>query len=183
MWMVAVGGALGAMDCSDNDGQPALDATVDSASPDAEIDADLSQFDFPVKVLQIIDGDTLVVQHHGVSVHIRVAGINCPEVSPEPEPYGLEAEEFTRYNAPSLSWVGLEFDDPACGAENPPAACLDYYDRLLAYIRTQDGDDLGYLLLANGLAQVYMQADFDRKPEYIEAEDYAKNLGVGIWSQ
>ena len=168
--------------CSDDGGIDPKDGAVDAAEPDAKIDADLSQFDYPVQVLHIIDGDTVVVRHHGESVTIRVAGIDCPEVSPEPEPYGPEAEEFTRYNAPSLSWVGLEFDDPACAGESPPAACLDYYDRLLAYIRTADGDDLGYILLANGLAEVYMSADFDRKSDYIDAEDYAKNLGVGIWS-
>jgi endonuclease YncB( thermonuclease family) len=179
MGSLAAAAAMG-WGCPNGGGGWEPDGSVDA---DEEIDADLSQFDHPVRAARVIDGDTLVVRKDGESIHVRLIGVNCPEISPEPEPYGTEAAEFTSYHVPDLTWIGLEFDDEACAAVAPPSHCLDTYDRLLAYIRTADGEDLGYILLANGLAQVYDMAEFDRKTQYYEAEDYARNLGVGIWSQ
>jgi len=166
--------------CSDDGGvidEP--DSAVDAAP---RIDADLSQFDFPARVLSIIDGDTIRVSFYGETETIRFIGVDAPELTPQPEPYGPEAEQYTRDKLPVLSYIGLEFDDDACGGAQRPAHCYDVYDRLLAYIRTEKGDDLGILLLSTGLARLYTYGDFGRKPEYEETEQYAKNLGVGIWS-
>jgi micrococcal nuclease len=166
--------------CSDDGGEVfEPDSAVDAAP---RIDADLSQFDFPARVLSIIDGDTIRVSFHGETETIRFIGVDAPELTPQPEPYGPEAEQYTRDKLPVLSYIGLEFDDDACGGAQRPAHCYDVYDRLLAYIRTEKGDDLGILLLSTGLARLYTYGDFGRKPEYEETEQYAKNLGVGIWS-
>ncbi len=155
------------------------------ASVDAElaVDADLSMFDHPARVLQVIDGDTIRVSFHGEITTIRFIGVDAPELTPEPEPFGREAENYVRHHVPILSWIGLEFDDEACSEAVRPEHCNDVYDRLLAYIRTSRDEDLGLMLLAVGLARVYTYGDFGRKDEYIEMENYARNLGVGIWSQ
>ena len=78
VFALAVG--LFSVDCSDDSGGGPADAAVDAAPP---VDADLSQFDHPARVLQVYDGDTLLVSFNGESIKIRVVGINTPEVSPE----------------------------------------------------------------------------------------------------
>lgn len=167
--------------CSDSsNGVEEQDAVVDA---EPHVDADLSMFDHPARVLSVIDGDTIRVSFHGEITTIRFIGVDAPEMTPEPEPYGPEAENYVRHHAPVLSWIGLEFDDDVCAGAIRPEHCNDIYGRLLAYIRTSKGDDLGLMLLAVGLARVYTYGDFGRKDEYIEMENYARNLGVGIWSR
>lgn len=158
------------------------DAAVDAAV-DAEPDAAPNPFDHPARVLQVVDGDTLDVRFEGVELRVRFKGVDTPELGPPADPWAEEARIFTLQHAPPASDVGLEFDDEACGTNPFPATCFDIYDRMLAYIRTAQGDDLNALLIANGLAVVYEQADFARKADYLALQAQAQAQGVGIWSQ
>ena len=172
--------------CSD-DSQGGQDAQVDAtvyqdATP--RVDADLSMFKHPAEVLRIIDGDTIVVYYNDLSQKIRFKGVNCPELHPDPpEPCAQDAEEATRYYAPPLTYVGLEFDDERCSQPNPPAECTGTYDRLLAYIKTAKGADLGATLISSGLAEVYEPATFARKSDYEALQTKAKNEGLCMWSK
>lgn len=173
---------LGPAACSDDDGPPP-DATVDSGAQDAAPpDAEVPPFPFPARVLRIIDGDTIEVRFLGVEVTVRFLGINCPELNPTPEPYAEDAKQFTAQHALPAFDVGLEFDDERCGSLPFPAGCLDYYDRLLAYVRTATQEDLSALLLANGLARVYTASTCGRQEAYLQIQAQAQADGVGIWS-
>ena len=178
--IAAVAGA-GCGSSGNEDPDAAIDAEV-VVDAFVQQDADLTRFDFPVKVVRIIDGDTISVQLDSGSMHVRLIGVDTPELTTDPpEPYALEARDFTAYYT-EVGWVGLEFDDPACASHDPPAQCLDLYDRLLAYVRTYSGGDLGGMLIANGLARVYDLAQFSRKSDYQELEDQARAAGLGIWN-
>lgn len=166
--------------CGDTGTDPA-----DAAPPDAAVDADSAApvFPHPARVLRILDGDTIEVDFQGETHKIRFEGVDTPEMHPSPEPYAVEATQFTTNHVPPTTIIGLEFDDEACGTLPIPSTCLDIYDRLLAYVRTPAGEDLNALLLENGLARVYTAADFARKAEYLQIEAQAQAAGVGLWGQ
>ncbi|MDY0000296.1 MAG: thermonuclease family protein [Polyangia bacterium] len=169
--------------CSDDDGQGA-DAAVDAGLPDAAPpDAEVHLFPFPARVLRIIDGDTVEVRVQDQEVAVRFLGVNCPELSPSPEPWAEEAKQFSAQHALPTYDVGLEFDDESCASVPFPQGCLDYYGRLLAYVRTAEDEDLGALLLASGLARVYTLSTCGRQDAYLQIQAQAQAEGVGIWSQ
>lgn len=165
--------------CGDDDGQVQNDAQV---LPDAAPDAATYPFTCPVRVLRVHDGDTIYVDLNGQETAIRFEGINCPEVSPTMEPWAQEATDYTTQHALPQTHVGLEFDDATCCTNPTKSSCLDYYDRLLAYIRTPEGDDLAALLLGLGYAEVYEASDCDRKAYYETIQAQAQAAQVGIWS-
>lgn len=137
----------------------------------------------PARVSHVTDGDTVYVWYGNQNYKIRMAGIDTPETFGTPEPFGEEAKQFTIDHLPLASWVGLEFDNEACATQvPPPSSCFDVYDRLLAYLRTLDNQDLGAQLLVNGLAEVYTDANFNRKTQYLQLQNQAISAGVGIWS-
>lgn len=184
--MVAVTAVLGWVCAADS----GCGSSSENGQTDAEVqrdaavrpDADISQFDFPVKVSRIIDGDTITVVLNGGTMDVRFIGVDTPELFTDPaEPFAQEAKDFTAYFAPVGEWVGLEFDDPSCASQTPPASCYDLYDRLLAYIRVYGGGDLGAMLLSSGLARVYTGSDYSRRAEYTQLEAEARSEGLGIW--
>ena len=140
---------------------------------------------FPAVVQLVSDGDTIHVEYLGRSIKIRFKGVNAPEIAHNgtpAEPFGVDAMDFVKSHSPVGSFVGLEFDDDRCGSENPPASCFDVYDRMLAYIRTEENQDLGAQLLVNGYAEVYTAAEFNRKTVYLQYQQQAVDAQVGIWS-
>jgi micrococcal nuclease len=58
----------------------------------------------------------------------------------------------------------------------------DRYGRLLAYVHTADGTDIGELLLSQGLARVYTRESFGRKTHYLALQDEAVRNRIGVWS-
>ncbi|MBN2724494.1 MAG: thermonuclease family protein [Deltaproteobacteria bacterium] len=140
--------------------------------------------EYPAILSSVTDGDTVYVWYNNVKYKVRFLGVNTPETYGTVEPFGPEAKQFTIDHLPVGSWVGLEFDDDNCATQTPiPDSCFDMYDRLLAYIRTEDDDDLGALLIVNGLGEVYTIADFNRKTQYLQLQNTAIANGVGIWSK
>jgi len=167
-------GSFGGLGCGDDGATP-----VDAALPDSAADASGPHFDHPARVLRVIDGDTIVVSFLDQEIKIRFMGVNCPELTPTPEPYAEAAREFTIDHAQPTFTVGLEFDDESCGTIPFPDTCFDTYNRMLAYIRTPTEEDLGALLLENGLACVYLpNQDFQRRSYYLELESQAAGKGT-----
>lgn len=138
----------------------------------------------PLLVRGVMDGDTFEVLRNGEVLRIRMKGIDTPELSgsnDQPEPCAEDAKQFL-WDTIGNSEVDLEFDS-ACG-DNPYDTCYDSYDRLLAYVRIQNGDDLAALILNQGLARVYRfnNESFDRLSVYNSAEQRAQNDDLGIWA-
>lgn len=89
----------------------------------------------PVPVVQVIDGDTVILESNLGPRVVRLIGIDAPETShPEKglEPFGPEATEFVTDLLPvgTRVWVELDFETE------------DAYGRLLAYlyIHNEQGD-------------------------------------------
>ncbi len=128
-------------------------------------------------VVEVIDGDTLVVDLAGGDEHVRLIGIDTPEtVAPDrpDECFGAEASHHLADLAPPGTAIRLERDVEA----------RDQYDRLLAYAyRARDDLFLNLAQVTGGFAEPLAyppntahQADFER------AEREARRAGAGLWT-
>jgi micrococcal nuclease len=143
---------------------------------------------YRAQVTNVVDGDTFDVQFPGgTTERIRILGVDTPETAPganiEGEygnindtallaDWGTYAESFSRSRLNGKEIV-LEIDRLA--------GTRDRYGRVLAYVTTPDGNDLGVLLLRDGLARVYTAESFSRKDGYLRLEREARTKGTGIW--
>ena len=157
--------------------------TGDASDTDATAPID-SVLEDPLRVRSVIDGDTFEILRDDEVIRVRMKGIDTPELygdNDSPEPCAQAAKDFL-WDTIGNSEVGLEFDS-SCGS-NPYLNCYDGYDRLLAYVRLHNGDDLAALLLTEGLARVYRfnNETFDRLADYNAAEQAAKISDRGIWA-
>jgi micrococcal nuclease len=128
-------------------------------------------------VVEVIDGDTLVIDLAGGDEHVRLIGIDTPEtVAPDrpDECFGAEASHHLADLAPPGTALRLERDVEA----------RDQYDRLLAYAyRDRDGLFLNLAQVAGGFAESLAyppntahRADFER------AAREARVAGAGLWT-
>jgi micrococcal nuclease len=128
-----------------------------------------------VKVLRVVDGDTIEVSFNGKAEKVRFIGVDTPEsVHPDASrnvPYGKIASEFTS-GMLSNQTVGLEFDVQE----------RDQYGRLLAYVYL-NGVMFNKTLLDEGHASV---STYPPNVKYVDiftaAQQAARAAGKGQWS-
>jgi micrococcal nuclease len=128
-------------------------------------------------VTSVIDGDTIIVRlASGERVHVRLIGIDTPEISHsagEPSDcYGQAATRLTRRLADDRD-VEL-----SVGRERH-----DRYGRLLAYVAVAGGPaDLERRLLTLGAARTLaIRPNVDRAGEYSSVAREARAAGRGMW--
>jgi micrococcal nuclease len=128
-------------------------------------------------VVEVVDGDTLVVDLDGREEHVRLIGIDTPEtVAPDrpDECYGEEASRHLAALVPPGSVVRLERDIEA----------RDMYHRLLAYVHRAD-DDLFVNLaqVADGYAETLAYPpNTAHRGDFEEAQRRARTAGAGLWT-
>lgn len=96
-------------------------------------------------VVEIVDGDTMIVRSGTHTEPVRLIGIDTPEVAhhgQQAECFGPEAAQRLAELAPVGSTVRLARDTEA----------RDIYDRLLAYVFTADGLLVNLQLAQDGFA-------------------------------
>jgi micrococcal nuclease len=133
-----------------------------------------------VVVLDVYDGDTIVVLRGGTEATIRLIGVDTPETGRPDTPvqfYGPEATDFTRRSLLGKS-IRLEFELP-----DRPGGGMDKYGRLLAYVLTGDGANFNAELIRLGYGRVYTKYPFSYQPEFQQAERTARRAGLGIWNK
>jgi len=121
-------------------------------------------------VTEVIDGDTLRVAGPAPEDVVRLVGINAPE---EGECWADEATAaLTRIV--SSGPVRLERD----------VSDRDRYGRLLRYVTTMDGEDVGGLLIDGGdaIARAY-PPDTSRDAGYRDRQRVAQAAGLGAWAR
>jgi micrococcal nuclease len=127
-------------------------------------------------VSYVIDGDTIVVQlGAGPGTHVRLIGIDTPEIAHDGRPgdcYGKAAARITRRLAQGRD-VELR----------PGRERHDRYGRLLAYVRVVGGPaDLEHTLLMRGAARTLAIApNVDRAAAYAGLERSARRARIGLW--
>jgi len=124
-----------------------------------------------VKVIQVIDGDTIKIES---GQKVRLIGIDTPETVDPNRPvgcYGQEASNFTKSRLEGKS-VELEKD----------VSDTDKYDRLLRYIWL-DGVLFNETLVREGYAQVSTYPpDVKYQNKFLAAQAEARNQKKGLWS-
>ena len=127
----------------------------------------------PVRVVAVLDGDTLDVAWAGRRERVRLLGVDTPETVDPDRPvgcYGPEAAAFTHQRLQGRT-IRLQFDRER----------RDRFGRLLAYVDV-DGHRFNDELLAGGYARLlvippngkYARAMLDQELE-------ARSAGRGLW--
>ncbi|APT48352.1 thermonuclease family protein [Bacillus safensis] len=130
-----------------------------------------------VKLIRVIDGDTIKIIHNGEQKTVRLLLIDTPETKKPNscvQPYGKEASERMK----ELVENGL------VEIELEPNQERDKYGRLLAYVYV-DGESVQETLLEEGYARLaYIYKDqYIHLKEYKEAERQAKKQKIRIWKE
>ena len=142
-------------------------------------DAPAERADAPdeATVLEVTDGDTLVLDIGGTEERVRLIGIDTPESVARDEPvecFGKEASQRLGELVPVGTVVRLERDiEPR-----------DRYDRLLVYVyRASDGLFVNHDQVAQGFAEAIEYApNITRSDELEVAESSARATNIGLWA-
>lgn len=132
----------------------------------------------PVKVVRVVDGDTIIVRFAGKNERVRLIGIDTPESVKPNTPvqcFALEASARTKALLPAGSSVKLVRD----------VELRDRYGRLLAYVyRASDNLFVNLSLAADGYASAYTYPpNVAHAGEFVAAAGQARDAGRGLWSR
>jgi micrococcal nuclease len=128
------------------------------------------------RVLAVIDGDTIVVALAGdESAHVRLIGIDTPEVAHDGGPSECYAVRATRITRELVLGRQVEL--------RPGRERHDRYGRLLAYVRVEgEVRDVEDVLLERGAARTLAIApNTDRAAAYAALAAAARRAGRGLW--
>jgi micrococcal nuclease len=122
-------------------------------------------------VSSVVDGDTLGVRlAAGRSERVRLIGIDTPEVGQCLADRATKTARLLAQGRP-VTLIG-----------DGTQATRDRYGRLLAYVWLPRGRDLGFQLISQGLARVYVFGrPFARLAAYRRAEQTGRRQGINVW--
>lgn len=127
----------------------------------------------------VIDGDTIIATIDGAEEHIRLIGIDTPEIAhPErgqtADCFGPEASQYTETLLPVGTEVQLQRDVEG----------RDDYDRILAYVyRASDGIFVNYEIVRHGFARPLSIYPNDTFAElFADAASDAHAEDLGLWA-
>jgi micrococcal nuclease len=127
------------------------------------------------RVIQIVDGHTIIVDYNGKYEKVALLYVNTPEPVPAYNkrniPLGKIASDYTERRLKG-KYVDLEFEGPFSGR----------YGSLLVYVYV-DGVNLNLELVKQGLSPYYTEYGSSLKydKEFTEAEAYARIHKLNIW--
>ena len=126
-------------------------------------------------VVEIVDGDTMVVASGARTETVRLIGIDTPEVAHHGQPgecFGPEAAAHLASLAPVGSIVVLSVDrEPR-----------DIYGRLLAYVATATVPDVALRLASDGMADALaIEPNLSTADPVAAAVTEARRAGRGQW--
>jgi micrococcal nuclease len=127
------------------------------------------------RVLEVIDGDTLLVRSDQDVRTIRLIGIDAPERGHPARPKEFGSDESAKY-----------LSDLCEGKEvllEPDREDTDSYGRYLRYVFLPGPERrlLNLDLVRHGYARVLRPFPFSRREEFERAEEEARENGKGIW--
>ena len=146
-----------------------------------------------VQVLRVIDGDTIVAEINGLPVHIRLIGINSPELNDKRTQVACLARKAKEEAERLLDGQKIELE------KDPTQGDYDKYSRLLAYIFLSNGStslpsaqlgtgstggvNFNKLMIEDGYAYEYTyHLPYKYQKEFKTAQDEARNAQKGLWN-
>lgn len=127
-------------------------------------------------VLQVLDGDTIMIDMGGTTETIRFIGIDTPEKNHPEKPVQCFAEAASAHLAGLIGFqsVRLEADELSQNR--------DRYDRLLRYVYLSDGTLLNARQIQDGFAFAYLSFPYTKSAEFERLESEARSEGRGLWA-
>ena len=130
-------------------------------------------------VVHVADGDTIDIEKEGAKVRVRLLGINSPEsVDPRRsvECYGKESKTFM---------IGLVTDKKVRLELDPLKPEKDEYDRVLAYVFTEQGVFVNQQMIEQGYAYeyTYKSEKYKYQENFKSAQKIAKEAAAGLWAK
>lgn len=130
----------------------------------------------PATLVAVTDGDTVRVRVDGVEERVRLLGYDAPEVRGTPECGGPEATAAVA----DLVSPG----DEVLLVADPTQGDRDRYDRLLRFVETVDGADVGRAVVAAGWGEVRTyDGETGRHDDYAAAQRRAQDDDRGVWGR
>lgn len=117
------------------------------------------------KVVQVKDGDSMVVRVGDDNVGVRTFGVDCPERG---MPFSARAKTFTSGLVGNRDVTVVVHD-------------VDRYGRVVGDVELGDGRSLGRELLREGLAWYYRR--YANDPDFAKLEADARAAKRGLWSE
>ena len=148
-----------------------LAACSDAASTDTP---DLAK----AEVVEVIDGDTVILSFDGREESVRLIGVDTPETRHPDRPvecFGPEATGFAEALLPLGTQVRVERD----------LEHRDDYGRLLGYVyRLSDDVFVNYELVRQGFAvPLSIEPNTTHATLFVDAARAAEAVGAGLWTE
>ena len=129
-----------------------------------------------IKIIKIIDGDTIKVENNGQIENVRFIGIDTPETNHPQKKVECFGREATDRLTQILSGQTITLE-----ADNSQSD-RDRYSRLLRYVFLSDGTNVNKLLVSEGFAHEYTYDDpYKYQVEFRQAQQSAKDKKLGLW--
>ena len=131
-----------------------------------------------VRVVEVVDGDTIEVRVGGRDERVRLIGIDTPETKKPNTPvqcYGPEATKFTRSLLPEGTQLHLERD----------VVARDDFGRILAYVYIAgDGSFVNMTIVRQGYARpLTIPPNAAHAAEFVDAAQTAERNHIGLWAR
>lgn len=128
--------------------------------------------------MNVIDGDSVVLELAGVEVECRLIGVDASEMKGAdglPQWYAVEAARFTtNLLTGEVVWVQT---DMRCGER-------DQFDRLLVYLyRIPDGLFVNLEIVRQGYSRAYTRLPYAFRDAFRAYEKTARAMGKGMWNK
>ena len=131
------------------------------------------KYDETATIKRVIDGDTVILADDR---HIRLIGINTPEISHEDrasQPGADQAYNYLNSLLHTQKSVKLHYDREH----------TDHYGRTLAHLFLQDGTNIQSLMLTRGLATTLtIPPNLEFMDCYATSAGYAQSRMIGLWA-
>ncbi|MEO8084706.1 MAG: thermonuclease family protein, partial [Ardenticatenales bacterium] len=130
-----------------------------------------------LRVVRVVDGDTIDVLRAGRAERVRLIGIDTPETADPRTVVQCFGREAAARAGAMLAGKRVRIATDASQDEH------DKYDRLLAYVWLEDGTFVNQALIAEGFAHEYTyDTPYRYQAEFKAAERQARERSVGLWS-
>jgi micrococcal nuclease len=129
------------------------------------------------RVSRVIDGDTIDVEKDGVSVRVRLIGVDTPETVDPRRPVQCFGKEASLRAQELLEgkFVRLETD--------PSQGFYDKYKRMLVYVYLANGTFFNRVMISEGYAHEYTyRLPYRYQTEFKAAERTAREEKKGLWA-
>jgi endonuclease YncB( thermonuclease family) len=130
-----------------------------------------------VKVLRVVDGDTIHVLLNNKDVTIRMIGIDTPETVDPRKPVQCFGKEASNHARQLLDGTTVYLEQDTSQGD------YDKYNRLLSYIWMADGRLFNQVMIAEGYAFEYTyNLPYNYQAQFKSAQRNAQNQQIGLWS-